>query len=79
MEKPRTAHTKRQEHVTIVLYIVLQENMASSMGQDDEVSAPKMIYKNVFFGSDHYFNSVPLWPTATAESFDLACLVTVIL
>ena len=24
------------------------------MGQDDEVSAPKMIYKNVFFGSDHY-------------------------
>ena len=53
--------------------------MASSMGQDDEVSAPKMIYKNVFFGSDHYFNSVPLWPTATAESFDLACFVTVIL
>lgn len=47
-------HTRRQEHVTIVLYIVLQENMASSMGQDDEVSAPKMIYKNVFFGSDHY-------------------------
>ena len=34
-------HTKRQEHVTIVLYIVLQENMASSMGQDDEVSALK--------------------------------------
>ena len=44
-------HTKRQEHVTIVLYIVLQENMASSMGQDDEVSATKMIFKKVFFGS----------------------------
>lgn len=46
-------HTKRQEHVTIVLYIVLQENMASSMGQDDEVSAPKIIFKKGFFGSDH--------------------------
>ena len=42
-------HTRRQEHVTIVLYIVLQENMASSMGQDDEVSAPKMIFKKAFF------------------------------
>lgn len=42
-------HTKRQEHVTVVLYIVLQENMASSMGQDDEVSAPKMIFKKGFF------------------------------
>ena len=47
-------HSKRQEHVSIVLYIILQENMASSMGQDDEVSAPKMSFKKVFFGSDQY-------------------------
>jgi len=47
-------HSKRQEHVLIVLYIILQENMASWMGQDDEVSAPKLIFKKVFFGSDHY-------------------------
>lgn len=37
-------HSKRQDYVTIVLYIVLQESMASSMGQDDQVSAPKMIF-----------------------------------
>lgn len=42
-------HSKRQDHVTIVLYIVLQESMASSMGQDDQVSAPKMIFLKSFF------------------------------
>lgn len=55
-------HTKRQEHVTIVLYIVLQENMASSMGQDDEVSAPKMLFKKFFFWQQSLL-SVSLWPT----------------
>lgn len=74
-------HSKRQDHVTIVLYIVLQESMASSMGQDDEVSAPKMILKMSFLGGSDYNLGFLCGRQRIVKqlSFDQARFVTVIL